>query len=71
MGTIKSPREIERCLRDSGFEVYDINGGHTKWKNPADGRTVTIPSLARSKAIGGGNSYFSLRAMLRQKGVKI
>ncbi len=66
----KSPREIERALRDSGFEENTTKGGHTKWKH-VDGRTITIPSLGRSKALNGGDSFYSLRAMLRQKGVKI
>ncbi len=57
-------REVARRLRLCGF-AFDRHGpgSHEVWRNPSNGRKVTVPHHAREMAEG------TLRAILREAGI--
>lgn len=59
-------REVVRKLRTIGF-AFDRPGpgSHEVWRNPIDGRKVTLPHHSRDMAEG------ILRAILREAGISV
>ena len=53
-------REIEKILKQNGWELIDIKGSHYQYKHP----TVTIPN--HNKAI----KPLTLKSILKQAGLK-
>jgi predicted RNA binding protein YcfA (HicA-like mRNA interferase family) len=39
-------REIEKLLKEFGFELVSQKGSHRKWRNPLTGRQVIVPMHA-------------------------
>lgn len=57
-------REIEKILKQDGWELVDIKGSHHQYKHPTKPGKVTIPNH------NGDIKPLTLKSILKQAGLK-
>ncbi|MFZ2587004.1 MAG: type II toxin-antitoxin system HicA family toxin [Alphaproteobacteria bacterium] len=53
--------DIVVILKEHGYVYVATRGSHEKWRNPATGKTVTVPKTSKSR--------HTFNAVLKQAGI--